>query len=71
MLNWNAGKVRNLTGIEIWLFIIGRVFFAFGFGIIAVRYYPQFAAPLGFPAIVIGLLLLLVAAKGLVRHNKN
>jgi hypothetical protein len=68
MLNWNAGKVKNLTGAEIWLFIIGRVLTAFGVGVLCVRYYPRIAGPLGFPAAVVGLLLLVVAAKGLLRR---
>jgi len=69
MLNWNAGKVKTLTGTEIWLFIVGRVLVAFGVGVIAVRFNPQLIAPSGLPAIVIGLLLLLVAAKGLMRSK--
>ena len=70
MLNWNSGKVRNLTGAEIWLFIIGRGLAAFGVGVLSVRYYPPIAEPLGLPAIVIGLLLLLVAAKGMFRRSR-
>ena len=67
MLEWNWAKVRNLTGLEIWLMIIGRVLAGFGFGILAVRYFPQVAYPLGFPALVLGLILLVIAAKGLFR----
>jgi hypothetical protein len=68
MLNWNVGKVKSLTGAEIWLFIIGRVFVAFGMGVLCVRYFPQIAEPLGFPAVGAGILLLAVAAKGLFRR---
>jgi hypothetical protein len=68
MLDWNAGKVRNLTGAEIWLFIIGRALAAFGVGVLSVRYYPHVAEPLGLPTIVIGLLLLVVAGKGIFRR---
>jgi hypothetical protein len=68
MLNWNAQKVKSLTGAEIWLFIIGRGLAAFGAGILSVRYLPQIAEPLGIPAVVLGLLLLVVAAKGLFRR---
>jgi hypothetical protein len=71
MLNWNAGKVRNLTGTEIWFFIVGRVLVAFGIGVMGVRYYPQIAGPLGIPAVVVGSVLLVVAAKGLLRPNSN
>ena len=68
MLKWNATKVKNLTGTEIWLFIVGRALAAFGVGVVSVRYYPQLVEPLGFPAIVLGLLLLFIAAKGMFRR---
>jgi hypothetical protein len=51
MLNWNAGKVKNLTGTEIWLFIVSRVLVGFGLGVIGVRYFPRIAGPLGLPAL--------------------
>jgi hypothetical protein len=69
MLNWNAGKVRSLTGTEIWLFIIGRVLVAFGLGVLAVRYFPELTSPLGLPAVIVGLLALVVAAKGMWRPS--
>jgi len=69
MLNSNAGRVKNLTGAEIWLFIIGRGLAAFGVGVLAMRYFPQIAEPLGLPTIVLGLLLLVVAAKGMFRSR--
>ena len=69
MLNWNTRKVKNLTGMEIWLFIVGRVLIGFGVGIICMRYYPQIAGPLGPPSIAVGLLLMLAATKGLFRPN--
>jgi len=71
MLNWNAGKVKSLTGTEIWLFIVGRVFVAFGVGVLSVRYFPEIATPLGIPAIAAGILLLAVAAKGLFRRPSS
>ena len=71
MLEWNRSKVRNLTGTEIWLMIIGRVLAGFGFGVLAVRYFPQVANPLGIPALLVGTLLLLIAAKGLFRSRKQ
>jgi hypothetical protein len=67
MLEWNRAKVENLTGFEIWLMIVGRVLAGFGFGVLAVRYIPQIANPLGVPALLLGLALLLIAAKGLFR----
>jgi len=70
MQNWNAGKVKNLTGAEIWLFIVGRGLVAFGLGAILARYYPRIAEPLAGPAIVVGLLLFALAAKGMFRHPR-
>jgi hypothetical protein len=49
MLKWNAAKVKNFTGIEIWPFIIARMLIGFGLGVLAVRYFPQVANPLGTP----------------------
>jgi hypothetical protein len=71
MLNWNVRKVKNLTGTEIWLLIIGRVLAGFGLGILGVRYFPGVIAPVGLPVLAVGLLLVLVAAKGLWRKNSN
>jgi hypothetical protein len=71
MLNWNAGRVKNLTGMEIWLFIIGRGLVAFGAGILAIRYFPEIAEPMGFPAVVIGFIVLLIAAKGMFRQSPS
>ncbi|HEY1424461.1 MAG TPA: hypothetical protein VGF20_13490 [Candidatus Acidoferrum sp.] len=67
MLNWNAKKVKNLTGTEIWLFIVARVLIGFGAGVLGVRYFPGVISPLGFPALLVGIVLFLVAAKGLWR----
>jgi hypothetical protein len=69
MLNWNVGKVKNLTGAEIWLFIVGRVLTAFGLGILSVRYFPEIVSPLAVPAVVVGLLLLVVGSKGFFRRS--
>jgi predicted membrane-bound spermidine synthase len=71
MLNWNAGKVKNLTGLEIWLFIIGRGLVAFGLGVLAIRYFPEIAEPKGFPAIAVGLVVLLIGAKGMFRQSPS
>jgi len=70
-LNWKAGKVKNLTGVEIWLFIAGRVLTALGVGILGMRYDLQIAGPPGLPALIVGLLLLIVAAKGLFRASRT
>jgi hypothetical protein len=67
MLQWNKAKVRNLTGFEIWLMIVGRVLVGFGFGVVGVRYFPQLVNPAGILALVIGMVLLIIVAKGLFR----
>jgi hypothetical protein len=68
-LNWNHRKVQNLTPWEIWGFIAGRVFMSFGLGVLAMQYLPQVSGLLGIPALVLGLVLLLFAAKGLTRKE--
>lgn len=54
-----------------WLFVIARVLAGFGLGVLAVRYFPEIAAPLGFPALKVGVLLFLIAGKGLLRTNPS
>jgi len=71
MLEWNRAKVRNLTGMEIWLMIVGRVLGGFGLGVLAVRYFPQIANPLGTPALFVGVILVVIAARGLFRPAKG
>jgi hypothetical protein len=71
MLKWNAAKVKNLTAIEISLMIIGRALIGFGAGVLAVQYYPRLAGTLGIPALVLGVILFTVAAKGLFRPTKE
>jgi hypothetical protein len=71
MLEWNKAKVRNLTGTEVWLMIVGRVLAGLGLGILAVSYFPQVFTPLSFPVLPLGMILLVVAAKGLFRPAKN
>jgi len=71
MLDWNAGKVRNLAGTEIWLFIVARVLVGFGLGILSVHYFTGFANPLGLPALVMGLILFLVAGEGAVAEKNR
>jgi hypothetical protein len=71
MLNWNAKKVQNLTGVEIWLFILGRVLVAFAVGIFVTQNFPGVATLLAFPALAIGVVLFAVAAKGLWRKHSG
>jgi uncharacterized protein (DUF983 family) len=66
MLEENRKRVQNLSAGGIWLFIIGRVLVAFGLGITATLYLPRvFGMPVAIPVIVAGLILLLIAARGL------
>lgn len=67
MLSWNQRKVRQLTPLEIWLFIAGRVLAAFGIGVVAMRQFPGVVGPLGWPVAAVGLVLLLVSGKGMLR----
>jgi len=68
MLESNRSRVQGLTGLEIWLFIIGRVVIAFGIGVLAMIYFPSVASTLAWPALVVGVLILLVASRGLARR---
>jgi hypothetical protein len=67
ILNWNSSKVKNLTGTEIWLFIIARLLIGFGVGVVACRYYSLIVGPAGVPAVVLGCILFAAAARGLAR----
>ncbi|WP_197528520.1 hypothetical protein [Aeoliella mucimassa] len=69
MLESNRQRVQQLTGAEIWAFIIARVLLGFAFGVFAVTYFPRFATPLAWPALVIGAVLFIVAAKGFLRSG--
>ena len=69
MLENNRRRVQNLTGLEIWLFIIGRVLAGIGVGIIAMVYFPSVAAKFGWPLIVVGLIVMLAAARGMFRKS--
>ena len=68
-LNWNHRKVQNLTPWEIWGFIAGRVFMSFGLGVLAMQYFPQVSGSLGIPCLVLGMVLLVFAAKGFTRKG--
>jgi Na+/proline symporter len=70
ILNWNYRRVQNLSPWEIWLFIAGRVFIGFGVGVFAMQYFPRMARWLGVPALVAGLVLLILAFKGFLRNRQ-
>lgn len=63
----NRSRVRRLTGLEIWFFIVGRVLVALGVGALAMAYYPSISSTLAWPAVVIGTVILLLGFRGLRR----
>jgi len=69
MLEGNRKRVQQLTGAEIWAFIIARVLLGFAVGVFAVTYFPSIATHLAWPALILGALLFVVAAKGLLRRS--
>jgi hypothetical protein len=71
MLNWNKKKVQNLNPLEIWMFIVGRVFVGFGVGAWVMHLFPGLSFLLIFPPIILGALLLAFAAKGLFRSSDS
>jgi hypothetical protein len=71
ILRWNQEKVKKLTGAEIWLFIVARVLIGFGLGVLSAHYFPGIAGPLGYPALAVGIVLLLLATKGLWRPQSD
>ena len=70
MLSWNQRKVRQLTPLEIWLFIVGRVLSAFGLGLPVAQYLPGVAF-VGWAALATGAVLLVLAWRGLVRGARS
>ena len=69
VLRWNATKVQQLTPLELWLFIVGRVLAGFGLGILAMQYWPQVFAYIGSPAALAGVACIVVALKGFRRRH--
>lgn len=67
MLEGNRKRVQQLSGSEIWAFIVARVLVGFALGVFAVRYFPSFAAFAAWPALVLGIVLFVLAANGLLR----
>jgi hypothetical protein len=69
MLKWTQTKVQQLSPREIWLFIIGRVFIAFGSGAFAMAHYPKMTRSIALPVAIIGLILLLSGFKGFAKKK--
>ena len=63
----NHRRIQNLTRLEVWSFITGRVLAAFGLGILAMEGFPQFVGWLSIPCIVVGFALFALAVRGLSR----
>lgn len=53
------------------MFVAGRVLFSYGIGVLAMQYYPNAVAWSGVPTLVIGFVLLGLAAKGLLRKSPD
>ena len=69
MLERNRSRVQNLTGLEIWFFILGRVLLAFGLGVLAMAYVPALASVAVWPAIGAGVILLALGSRGMFRKG--
>lgn len=67
MLEANRSRVQQLTGLEIWMFLVGRSLLAFGAGVLLMSYFPAVASPVAWPAVAVGLALFLLASRGLLR----
>ena len=71
MLESNRQRVQNLSGAEIWMFLVARVLLGFAVGVLAMMHFPAFTSVLAWPALVIGVVLFLLAAKGLLRSRPS
>ena len=71
MLEGNRSRVQNLTGGEIWLFILARVLVGFAVGIFAMVYFPATVVYLAWPALIVGVVLFVLASKGLLRKRPS
>ena len=69
MLEGNRRRVQNLTGLQIWFFILGRVLLAFGLGSLAMAYAPALASVAVWPSIAVGVILLVLASRGMFRKG--
>jgi hypothetical protein len=71
MLEGNRSRVQNLTGGEIWLFILARVLIGFAVGILLMMYMPGLAVHLAWPALLIGVVFFVLASRGLMRKPRG
>jgi len=71
MLEWYRNHVKKLSVTEKRLFMIGRILVGFGLGELTAIYFPDFSTKLVFPVIVLGIILLLFASRGLFRSSES
>ena len=69
MLEGNRKRAQKLTGAEIWAFIVARVLLGFALGVFAVIYFPRIATHLAWPSLIVGAVLFVAAAKGMLRRG--
>ena len=69
MLEANRRRAQNLTGLEIWFFILGRVLLAFGLGAQAMADVPALATVAVWPSIGAGVVPLVLASRGMFRKG--
>jgi hypothetical protein len=69
MLERNRSRVQNLTGSELWFFIVGRVLIAASLGILAMIYFPDIARHLWLPLLLLGSMAFFYALRGLFRNQ--
>jgi hypothetical protein len=60
---------KRSSGIETWFVWTGRVVIAFGAGLLVRHHFPSFGASVAWPAVAIGLAMILMAAKLLRRPS--
>jgi hypothetical protein len=68
-LKWNHRKVQQMSPGELYMFIVGRVLAALGLGILFMEFFPRIAVDLAWPALILGMVLLVVASRGLFRKS--
>jgi hypothetical protein len=71
MLEGNRQRVQNLSGAEIWMFIVARALLGFAVGVLAMTYFPAVTSVLAWPALAVGLVLFVLASKGLLRARPS
>ena len=71
MLEKNRQIIQNLSGGEIWMFIIARVLLGFSLGVFGMLLYPSVTVHFAWPALVIGVIFFILAAKGMFRRRSE